>query len=872
MATPSFNAPIANPFGLRNIIDILPDPRNAYFSDPVFADIDGDSDLDLFVGYTINSIPAGVFFFRNDGTATAPSFAAPVNNPFGLVDVTTPGRFRTYASPTFADIDGDGDLDLFVGDYYGGTTFFQNIGTSTAPSFAAPVLNPFGLSSVGDWNKSTFADIDGDGDFDAFIGDSAGNTLYFQNTGTRTAPSFAAPVTNPFGLSDLTASVDYAAPTLADVDGDGDLDAFIGEDDGNTFFFQNTGTRTAPSFAAPVANPFGLSDVGFWSTPTFADLDNDGDLDAFIGDLLGDTRFFENTANDPSLSVAAGNNAVEPSTPGSFTLTLSKAAPAGGLTVAYNLGGTATNGTDYTNLPGTVTFAAGATTATVTVAPIADNLAEGSETVILTLVDQLGYTLGANTTATITLADPPNQPPVATNDTATTDEDTAVTINVLANDTDPDGNPRSLTSFTNPTNGTVTRDDNGTPTNLTDDQLIYTPNANYNGSDSFTYSISDGNGGTATATVNLTVNSVNDAASISGTATGAVTEDLNVVSGNLSATGSLTVADVDTGESKFKTTVASANGNLGSLSITEAGAWSYSVANSAVQSLGAMATKTETFTVTSFDGTDTQDITVTINGVNDAPVAGADSLVATQGTPLTISVASLLANDSDIDQGDVLSITGVSNPAGGSVVLNNNGTPANAADDFITFNPTGSGNGSFSYTLSDGKGGTTPGAVNLLIGSRQTGGNGKDTLTGNNGPDILDGGNGPDVLVGGGGGDVLTGGNGPDTFRYLTLGDSLLANFDRITDLQIGTDVIDGPTTVSAANVAELGAVNALTQAGIGAVLTNGSFGANRAATFSLGSRTFVALNDGTAGFQSASDGVIEITGFSGSLANLAIA
>jgi large repetitive protein len=870
MATPSFNSPTTNPFGLRNIIDILPDPRNAYNSDPVLADIDGDGDLDLFVGYNINSIPAGVFFFRNDGTAASPSFAAPVNNPFGLVDVTVPGKFRTYASPTFADIDGDGDLDAFIGDYYGGTTFFQNIGTSTAPSFVAPVLNPFGLSSVGNWNKSTFADIDGDGDFDAFIGDAYGNTLYFQNVSTSTAPSFAAPVTNPFGLSDLTASFDFASPTFADVDGDGDLDAFVGAFNGNTYFFQNTGTRTAPSFAAPVANPFGLSDVGLFSDPTFADIDNDGDLDAFIGELSGDTFFFENTANGPSLSVAAGDNATEPSTPGSFILTLSQAAPAGGLTVFYTLSGTATNGTDYTTLPGSVTFAAGATTATVTVAPIADALTEGNETVILTLVDQAGYTLGANTTATITLADPVNQPPTAFKDIVTTNEDTPVTINVLANDTDPDGDPRSLDSFTNPTNGTVTRNDNNTPDNLTDDQLVYTPNANYNGSDSFTYTISDGNGGTATATVILTVSSVNDAASISGTATGAVTEDATTP--NLTTTGTLTVADVDSGENKFKTTVTSATGNLGSLSITEAGAWSYSVANSAVQSLGAGATKAETFTVTSFDGTDTQDITVTINGVNDAPVAGTDSLVATQGTPLTISVASLLANDSDIDQGDVLSITGVSNAVGGTATFNTNGTPANAADDFITFNPTGSGNGSFSYTLSDGKGGTTIGAVNLLIGSRQTGGNGKDTLTGNAGADTLDGGNGADVLVGGGGGDVLTGGNGPDTFRYLTLGDSLLANFDRITDLQIGTDIIDGPTAVSAANVAELGTVTALTQAGIGAVLTNGSFGANRAATFSVGDRTFLALNDGTAGFQSASDGVIEITGYSGSLADLAIA
>jgi Ca2+-binding RTX toxin-like protein len=255
-----------------------------------------------------------------------------------------------------------------------------------------------------------------------------------------------------------------------------------------------------------------------------------------------------------------------------------------------------------------------------------------------------------------------------------------------------------------------------------------------------------------------------------------------------------------------------------------------------------------------------------------------------------LTVASLLGNDSDVDSGDVLSITGVGNAIGGTATFNNNGTPANAADDFITFNPTGSGSGSFNYTLSDGKGGTTPGTVNILIGSRQLGGNGVDTLNGNAGPDYLDGGNGndtlngndgndtllgqngDDLLRGGNGADTLTGGNGADTFRYTALAESLLSNFDRTTDFKIGTDILDGPTAVSATNVAELGAVTALTQAGISTVLTSSSFAANQAATFSFGSQTFIALNDGTAGFQENSDAVIEITGFSGSLTSLVIA
>ncbi|MBC1242273.1 calcium-binding protein, partial [Nostoc sp. 2RC] len=177
------------------------------------------------------------------------------------------------------------------------------------------------------------------------------------------------------------------------------------------------------------------------------------------------------------------------------------------------------------------------------------------------------------------------------------------------------------------------------------------------------------------------------------------------------------------------------------------------------------------------------------------------------------------------------------NVVGGGAVLFNNFTPGNFADDFIVFLPTNSGTGSFKYTLSDNNGGTTTGTVNLLIGSSQLGGNGKDILTGNNGPDLLDGGNGndtlngglgndiliggngDDLLVGGAGADILVGGSGTDTFRF-ALADSPLSNFDRIHDLQIGTDRIDGPNAVSAANLRELGAVTSLSAGGLGALLT----------------------------------------------------
>ena len=163
----------------------------------------------------------------------------------------------------------------------------------TDPIFSAPVTNPFGLTDVGFYAKPTFADIDNDGDLDAFVGNFYGNTQFYRNTGTASAPSFAAPVTNPFGLTNVGYN---AAPTFADIDHDGDLDAFVGNSDANTQFYRNTGTASAPSFTVAQTNPFGLTNVGFLATPTLADIDGDGDLDAFVGEAYGNTQFFENTA------------------------------------------------------------------------------------------------------------------------------------------------------------------------------------------------------------------------------------------------------------------------------------------------------------------------------------------------------------------------------------------------------------------------------------------------------------------------------------------------------------------------------------------------------------------------------------------------
>jgi lysophospholipase L1-like esterase len=186
-----------------------------------------------------------------------------------------------------------------------------------------------------------------------------------------------------------------------------------------------------------------------------------------------------------------------------------------------------------------------------------------------------------------------NTPPIAVNDSATVDEDGSVTITPLSNDSDADSHPLTLTSFSQPANGSLT--DNG------DGTLNYTPNENFNGTDSFTYTIDDG-----------------------------------------------------------------------------------------------------------FGGTDTAIVSITVNPINDAPVAVGDSFATVVNEPLTIPVADVLLNDSDVD-GDSLTVTAVSAGTNGAATLN--------PDDTISFtpNPDFIGTGSFTYTIDDGSGGTDIATVDIQV-------------------------------------------------------------------------------------------------------------------------------------------------------------
>lgn len=305
----------------------------------------------------------------------------------------------------------------------------------------------------------------------------------------------------------------------------------------------------------------------------------------------------------------------------------------------------------------------------------------GMESFSYTIDDGHGGTATGSVTVDVL---PQNDAPTTVDDFATTPEDNGLTLFVLSNDSDIDGDALAIGNFTQPSNGVVSPNPDNT--------LAYTPDANFNGSDSFTYEAIDGNGGVTTATVTVSVVAANDAP-IANDDDFVLDEDIATVLDVLAND-----SDVDGDALQIAGVTSATNGTVvinGDQTLTYTPNSNFAGA--------------DLFSYTVADGNGgeaTAVIMLVINAVNDDPIAVDDVAGTLEDTAVSIQV---LDNDSDDADGDVVSVSNVGSPNNGTAVLNPDGS--------ISYTPDADFNGSdnFSYTIGDGNGGSATANVEVNV-------------------------------------------------------------------------------------------------------------------------------------------------------------
>ena len=277
---------------------------------PTFADIDNDGDLDFFVGNVVGTIS----FYENIGLEEGIPKYNFITNYWEEIYIVGSSQLRHGASAiSFIDLDNDNDLDLAWGDYYQQSLYIiYNIGDANNPDMdninvvaQYPSENPIVSAGL---NMPTFADIDQDGDNDLFVTVLSGaygyqlinNFYFYENNSNNNISEFEFVTSNFLQTFDKLSDVN---PEFFDYDSDNDMDLIIGTDFdpsnfpwvGKLLLFENIGyDENSEPIWSLVDDEFLGDEMGNNLSPSSVDIDYDGDLDLFIGNFNGTLQFFEN--------------------------------------------------------------------------------------------------------------------------------------------------------------------------------------------------------------------------------------------------------------------------------------------------------------------------------------------------------------------------------------------------------------------------------------------------------------------------------------------------------------------------------------------------------------------------------------------------
>lgn len=306
--------------------------------------------------------------------------------------------------------------------------------------------------------------------------------------------------------------------------------------------------------------------------------------------------------------------------------------------------------------------------------------ATGNDSFTYTVIDDKNATDTATVTVTINAS---NRAPTAVNDKSSTPVGKAVTIDVIVNDTDPEGNALTVTAVTTPTKGTAV---------ISGNKVVYTPAAGKTGDDTFTYTISDGNGNTATASITVTINQ----------APVAVDDTINTTQ-NTPVTIKVLENDTDPNSTDVLRILGGTSPLNGSVSRAINGKDLIYTPRT-----GFIGVDSFTYTVTDDKGNrSTAKVTVTVGtppSTNKAPTAVADTKTTTAGSPVTINV---VTNDTDPDN-DTLTLLGGTYPRNGYVYKSGNSAVYTPRAGFV-------GTDTFTYIITDGKGHYDTGIVTVTV-------------------------------------------------------------------------------------------------------------------------------------------------------------